>query len=86
MTENPLELYESVEGWQEASNDILAVIKIARREYQSKMKDADEAYKEVNAVLRKYEPWGSGDTEPTWHSAKIFCRGFPELDPDDFYA
>lgn len=85
MSDNPLELYESQPGWKEATNDILAIIKIARREYQTKVKDAKEAYKEINAVLRKYEAWGAEDSEPRWHSAKIFCRGFPELDPDDFY-
>jgi len=86
MTDNPLELYESEPGWKEATQDILSVIKIARREYQTKKKDADEAYKEVSAVLRKYEPWGAGDSEPCWAAARIFCRGFPELDPDDFYS
>ena len=84
IDDNPLELYSSMEGWKEATQDILAIVKIARREH-FEGKDAKEAYKEVNKVLNKYQPWGANDSEPRWHCAKIFCRGFSELDPDDFY-
>jgi len=85
MNDNPLELYEAMEGWKEASNDILAILKIARNQYQT-TKDADVAYAQVSQVLHKYSPWGAEDSEPCWAAAKIFCRGFPELDPDDFYS
>jgi hypothetical protein len=82
---NPLNLRESEHGWEQASHDILAILKIAQREYEENKKDANEAYKEVKAVLRKYQPWGACDTEPAWYCARTFCRGFPELNSADFY-
>ena len=80
---NPFELYQSVEGWKEASIDIEAVIKVAKRKVDDGA-DPHEAYKEVNAVLHKYSPWGAEDTEPCWAAAIIFCQG-RKLHPDDFY-
>ena len=82
MNNNPLDLYESIPGWEEASKDIISIIKIARYEYV-KTNDATEAYREVKAVLHKYSPWGSMDSEPEWAAAKMFCKGF-DLDPSDF--
>jgi hypothetical protein len=79
---NIFDLYESEPGWKEATNDIQAVIKIAKRKV-SEGEDPSVAYKEVSAVLRKYEPWGACDSEPEWAAAKMFCRG-TDLDPSDF--
>ena len=82
MNNNPLDLYESISGWEEASKDIISIIKIARMEYV-KTNDATEAYREVKAVLHKYSPWVATDSEPEWAASKMFCKGF-DLDPSDF--
>jgi hypothetical protein len=80
---NIFEIYESVPGWEQATIDIEAIIKIARKQVFDGV-DVKTAYKEINAVMHKYDAWGTGDTEPRWAAAKMFCKG-TDLDPDDFY-
>ncbi len=79
---NPFELYQAVPGWKEASIDIEAVINVAKKKVLMGV-EPDVAYKEVNAVLHKYSPWGAEDSEPVWHAAKLFCES-TLLDPTDF--
>ena len=79
---NIFQLYESEPGWEEATIDIQAVIKIAKRKV-FEGEDPNTAFKEVDAVLRKYSPWGACDSEPEWAAAKMFCQG-TDLDPSDF--
>jgi len=62
MNRNPFCLYENVEGWQEATNDIAAVIKAQVNLVNAGKKDVMDGWKEVAAVLRKYEPWGANDS------------------------
>jgi hypothetical protein len=81
---NPFELYSSMSGWREASVDIEAVIKVAKRQV-AKGVDPQRAYREVRAVLHKYSPWGAADTEPRWAAADLFCQG-TDMDPSDFYC
>lgn len=79
---NPFELYQAMPGWKEASIDIEAVIKVAKMQVLKGV-DPGVAYKEVDAVLRKYRDWGAEDSEPIWHAAKLFCAG-TVLEPEDF--
>jgi len=64
MNSNPFCLYESVEGWQEATNDIAGVIKAQVNLVKQNKIDPDDGWKEIRAVLLKYEAWGGLDTEP----------------------
>jgi hypothetical protein len=80
---NPFELYQAMPGWKEASIDIAAVIKVAKKQVDNGV-DPQVAYKEVKAVLHKYMDWGAKDSEPCWAAAIIFCQGM-KLYPSDFY-
>ena len=79
---NPFELNQTMPGWKDASIDIAAVIKVAKKQVDNGV-DPNEAYKEVNSVLDKYSPWGAEYTDPIWHAAKLFCDG-TDLYPTDF--
>ena len=81
--DNPFELYNSIDGWKDASIDIAAVIKVAKIQV-TKGIEPEVAYKEIDAVLRKYSPWGATDGPPTSIACKLFCEG-TDLNPDKFY-
>lgn len=80
--QNTFELYEAEPGWEEATNDIKSIIKVAKIQVKNGV-DPQVAYKEVKAVLHKYSPWGAEDSEPEQVAAKLFCKGL-DLDPCDF--
>ncbi len=79
---NPFELYQSMPGWKEASIDIEAVAKGAKKKVLMGV-DPNVAYKDLDVVLRKYRDLGAEDSEPIWHATKLFCAG-TVLDPSDF--
>jgi len=82
---NPFELYQSYPGWKDASIEIAATVKAARiKMATNEDMDPYEAYKAVNAVLRKHVKLGAEDSEPRWHAAKLFCKG-TDMDPAEFY-
>jgi hypothetical protein len=92
MSKNPFSLYESVPGWSLVSKEISDTITAARNNYVGcgdtpgslAEGNAKEAFKLVNAVLRRKADYGANDTESRWAACKQFCAGF-KLDPDDFY-
>lgn len=61
MNDNPFSLYDDP-GWQEASNDIASVIKAQVNLVKQNKIDAADGWKEIRAVLRKYQPWGANDS------------------------
>ncbi len=81
---NPLELYDNVPGWREATVDIVSVINGARNKYSNGDLDEIASFNEVIAVLRKYMDWGALDSEPVYHAVKWFCKG-TDLDGEDLY-
>lgn len=83
MNSNPFCLYESVEGWQEATNDIAGVMRAEINLVNAGKKDAKDGWKEIRAVLRKYDAWGALDTEPRNICAHRFGRS-TWTDPEDW--
>lgn len=70
---NPFSLLET-EGWQESSQDIISVIRTEINLVNQGKKDAADGWKEIRAVLRKYQPWGATDCEPRHLAASTFGR------------
>jgi len=64
VRDNPYCLYDSIAGMTDATNDIDAVIRAQVNLVKAGRIDAADGWKEIQAVLRKYEPWGAMDTEP----------------------
>jgi hypothetical protein len=64
VNNNPFSLYSTLAGMTDASNDIEGVIKAQVNLVKANKIDAADGWKEIRAVLRKYEPWGGMDTEP----------------------
>lgn len=64
MNDNPFALYSTLQGMTDASNDIEGVIKAQINLVKAGKIDPTDGWKEIRAVLRKYEPWGGMDTEP----------------------
>lgn len=83
MNDNPFSLYESVEGWQEATNDIAGIMRAQINLVRQNKIDAADGWKEIRAVLRKYEPWGAMDTEPRYICAHRFGRS-TGTEPEDW--
>lgn len=83
MRHNRFDLYESMEGWQDAENDIAAVLRAEINLVNAGKKDAADGWKEVKAVLRKYAPWGATDTEPRNACAHTFGRS-TGTEPEDW--
>jgi len=75
MNNNPFSLYESVDGWQEATNDIAGVIKAQVNLVNRGKIDIEDAVKEIRAVLHKYEPWGATNTKPRHIVVSQFHNG-----------
>lgn len=62
MNNNPFALFTDRPGWEDASIDIAAVIKAQINLVKQNKIDATDGWKEIQAVLRKYEPWGANDS------------------------
>ncbi len=67
---NPWELYTSVHGWQDVSDEIAAAVNRAKKAIDATqdVNPVDLAYKVwlrvVSPVLNRYPEYGASDTEP----------------------
>jgi hypothetical protein len=74
MNDNPFSLYSTLQGMTDASNDIAAVIRAQYNLVKQGKIDPADGWKEIRAVLRKYEAWGALDTEPRNICAHRYAR------------
>ena len=83
MRDNPYALYSSLAGMTDATNDIAAVIRAQVNLVKAGKIDPADGWKEIRAVLRKYEPWIALNTEPRNICAHKYGR-LTGTEPEDW--
>lgn len=83
VRDNPYSLYSTLCGMTDATNDIDAVIRAQVNLVNAHKIDAADGWKEIRAVLRKYEPWIALNTEPRNICAHKYGR-LTGTEPEDW--